>query len=128
MDLEAALASFGHAYDEAIHLERLTAYNAVVEQTDEDPKTASCGRNRADGLALSQDLFFDAEGSKHLCGTKVRVLIIDPETERVEQVQTRTVWDTMSPDYTNTGDLFFKSKQAAQNWGVKQAAIVPLEP
>lgn len=128
MAVEAALEYLGHRPENAIFLERLTAYNGVPQQTDSDPKTASCGRNRADGLALSQDLFFDAAGSKHLCGTKVRVLVIDPETETVEALQTRTVWDTMSPDYSNTGDLFFKSQRAARDWGVKRAAIVVLEP
>ena len=127
-DVETALASLGHAPGDAIHLERLTAYNGVVQQTDQDPKTASCGRNRPDGLALSRDLFFSADGSKHLCGTKVRVLIIDPDTNTVEQIQTRTIWDTMHARYTSAGDLFFRSEAAAQAWGIKKATIVLLEP
>ena len=127
-ELETALQSFGYELEDATQLERLSAYNGVISQTDETPTVASCGEARADGLALSRDLFFDAAGDKHLCGAKVRVLIIDPETEKVEAVETRTVWDTMDERFTKTGDLYFRSRKAAQEWGVKKAAIVPLEP
>lgn len=128
-DVDTALASLGYEADSALRLERLTAYNPLTWQTDDDPETASCGPIRRDGLALSRDLFFDATGHKHLCGAKVMLLVINPDTNTVEALEERVVWDTMHSRYEDTGDLFLDTpdETLAFDFGVKQGAVVFLE-
>lgn len=128
-DAETALSALGYNADTALKLERLTAYNPVSWQTDDDPDTASCGPTRPDGLALSRDLFFDATGHKHLCGAKVMLLVIDPATNKVEALEERVVWDTMHTRYEDTGDVFLDTldEALAFEFGVKQGMVVFLE-
>lgn len=125
-DVDTALELLGHSPEEAVRLQRLTAYNPVPRQTDSDPETSSCGPTRPDQLALSRDLFFDPNGSKHLCGAKVRVLIVNPQTDTVEQVEERIVWDTMHRRYEATGDIFLNTtdESLAYEFGVKAGVVV----
>lgn len=109
----------------AIPLRRVTAYNPLPSQTDADPHTSSCGPNRPDQIALSRDLFFDANGRKHLCGAKVKVIIYAPDGS-VEDVMTRVVWDTMASRFTNTADIYLDHTdvEEALVWGVKRGALL----
>mgnify|MGYP000170553376 CR=1 FL=1 len=128
-DVETALTSLGYSSETALRLERLTAYNPVSWQTDDDPDTASCGPIRPDGLALSRDLFFDATGHKHLCGAKVMLLVINPDTDKVEALEERVIWDTMHTRYEDTGDVFLDTldEALAFDFGVKQGVVVFLD-
>ena len=125
-DVDTALSALGYSLEEAIRLHRLTAYNPVARQTDHHPDLSSCGPNRPDQLALSRDLFFNEEGRKHLCGAKVMLLVVDPQTSTVESVQERVVWDTMHRRYEETGDVYLdtKDESVAYEFGVKQGVIV----
>ena len=127
-EVESALASLGYSLEQAIRLNRLTAYNPVARQTDADPMVSSCGPNRPDQLALSRDLFFDTEGRKHLCGAKVMLFVVDPDTNLVEGVQERVVWDTMHSRYEDTGDVYLdtQDEREAYEWGVKRGVVVLL--
>lgn len=86
----------------AIRLERVSAYNAVPRQTDDDPLTASCGATIPGTVALSRDLFFDGEGHKFRCGQVVSIL-----TDRGEMFANLTVWDTTHSRFSLTADVLW---------------------
>lgn len=91
-----------------IPLVRISAYNPVPRQTDGDPDISSCGPNLERQIAVSQDLFFDEYGVKHLCGTPVTVI-----TDRGETFEDYVIWDTMNPRYTSTADILIPSTDEA---------------
>lgn len=86
----------------AIRLERVSAYNAVPRQTDDDPLTSSCGATIPRTVALSRDLFFDGEGHKFRCGQVVSIL-----TDRGELFPNLTVWDTTHSRFFLTADVLW---------------------
>lgn len=90
---------------EVIPLVRVSAYNPVPRQTWGDPSVSSCGPNLERQIAVSRDLFFDANGNKHLCGTVVTVV-----TDRGEEFSEYVIWDTMHPRYTNTADILLPTE------------------
>jgi len=110
---------------EAIELHRVTAYNPLPYQTDEDPYTSSCGPNRPDQIAVSRDLFFDEHGRKHLCGVEVTLIVYDSDGQ-VEAILNRVIWDTMNPRYNLTADVYLDHHDVdeALAWGVKRGALV----
>lgn len=58
-------------------LERLSFYNLIRNQTDDTSDIASCGpikRVKETIVALSQDLFFDKNRRKYLCGKKAKII------------------------------------------------------
>ena len=120
-----ALELLGVQPDDTLPLDRLTAYHAVVSQTDASPAVASCGESLPNQMALSRDYFFDDAGEKHLCGAEVMVLVIDPETYTVLSAQERVVWDTMDERFAKTGDLLVRADRVdADEWGVKEGIVV----
>jgi hypothetical protein len=118
------LLELGYREDQAVRLHRLTAYNAVAWQTNNRPFESSCGLNQPDQLAISRDLFFDDNGNKHLCGERVKLLIIDPVTREVTDVQERVIWDTMNGRFQQTGDVLLEDVAEARRFGVRQGLLV----
>lgn len=92
-----------------IDLRRISAYNPVARQTDGSPNISSCGPNLERQIAVSQDLFFDDNGRKHLCGVTVTVV-----TDRGEVFEDYVIWDTMNPRYTRTADILIPSTDEAR--------------
>lgn len=101
-----------------IELDRVTAYNAVSQQTDSSPEIASCGRNVKNQIALSQDLFFDDYGRKYLCGVEAFLVL---ESGDVHQV---VIYDTMNRRFSKTADLLLDDYEEALAFGVQRGYIV----
>lgn len=78
-----------------IPLGRITYYNAVPEQTDDDPEVSACGPTRERQIAVSRDLF----RSVLQCGDRVRLFV-----NGVDQGE-YIVWDTMARRWTATADV-----------------------
>jgi hypothetical protein len=104
-----------------IPLVRISAYNPVPRQTDGDPNISSCGPNLERQIAVSQDLFFDEYGIKHLCGTPVTVI-----TDRGETFEDYVIWDTMNPRYTSTADILIPStdEALAYSFGISPGILI----
>ena len=85
---------------DVIHINRISFYNPVSWQTDSTPEVSSCGPNKINQVALSRDLFFNEQGEKYLCGTKVKIITDDGEV-----FNDYVIWDTMNPRFTNTVDI-----------------------
>lgn len=85
----------------------MTAYNAVVWQTDSTPKISACGPNLKNQIAVSRDLL-----KRFPCGTKVE--IYRPDTKRWHAT---TVWDTMHSSKKNQIDILMKSYVRARQFG-----------
>lgn len=85
----------------------MTAYNAVVWQTDSTPKISACGPNLQNQIAVSRDLL-----KRFPCGTKVE--IYRPDTKKWHVT---TVWDTMHPSKKNQIDILMKSYVRARQFG-----------
>lgn len=86
--------------EDIIDIQRISFYNPVVWQTDGDPSVSSCGPNVTNQIAVSQDLFFDDNGVKHLCGKTVTIVTHDGMV-----FDDYVIWDTMNPRFTNTVDI-----------------------
>ncbi|MHB1532349.1 hypothetical protein [Acidithiobacillus sp.] len=108
-------------HHQVLYLQRVTAYNAVPEQTSSDPDIAACGPNRPDQIALSQDLFFRKNGSNR-CGEPVAIVL------RSGRVIRGVVWDTMNPRYHMAADILMGSISKALDFGVKEAELHFLSP
>ncbi|MGC8503331.1 MAG: hypothetical protein ACP5MM_00870 [Acidithiobacillus sp.] len=106
---------------EVLYLQRVTAYNAVPDQTNSDPDIAACGPNRPDQIALSQDLFFRKNGGNR-CGEPVAIVL------RSGRVIHGVVWDTMNPRYHMAADILMGSVSKALDFGVKEAELRFLQP
>jgi len=76
--------------EEIIDIQRISFYNPVVWQTDGDPSVSSCGPNVTNQIAVSQDLFFDDNGVKHLCGKTVTIVTHDGMV-----FDNYVIWDTI---------------------------------
>ncbi len=98
------------------YLRRLTAYNALPDQTSSDPDIAACGPNRPNQIALSQDLFFLKNGGNR-CGEHIDIIL------HSGRVIHGVVWDTMNSRYHMAADILMGSVQRAMNFGVKQAKL-----
>jgi hypothetical protein len=98
------------------YLRRLTAYNALPDQTSSDPDIAACGPNRPNQIALSQDLFFLKNGSNR-CGEHIDIIL------HSGRVIHGVVWDTMNSRYHMAADILMGSVQRAMDFGVKQAKL-----
>jgi len=109
--------------DEVEELHRVTAYNPVPRQTEGNPNISSCGPNQPQQIALSRDMFFDANGHKHLCGRTATLIIV--EDGEVIEVTERVIYDTMAARFTKTADIYMPTtdESLAYAWGVKQALI-----
>lgn len=83
------------ALREPLSMARVTYYNAVSWQTDDDPSTSACGPNLERQVAVSRDLF---RSTLH-CGD--RVLVWADGEYHGEFV----VWDTMSTRFEWTLDI-----------------------
>jgi hypothetical protein len=104
-----------------IPIQRISAYNPVPRQTDDDPNVSSCGPNRPNQIAVSRDMFFDDNGRKHLCGKIVTIF-----TDRGEVFRNYVIWDTMNPRYNNTIDIMIPSEDEslAFSFGVTSGVMV----
>ncbi|HUX18988.1 MAG TPA: hypothetical protein VMV63_07350 [Acidithiobacillus sp.] len=98
------------------YLRRLTAYNALPDQTSSDPDIAACGPNRPNQIALSQDLFFLKNGGNR-CGEHIDIIL------HSGRVIHGVVWDTMNSRYHMAADILMGSVQRAMDFGVKQAKL-----
>lgn len=98
------------------YLRRLTAYNALPDQTSSDPDIAACGPNRPNQIALSQDLFFLKNGGNR-CGEHIDIIL------HSGRVIHGIVWDTMNSRYHMAADILMGSVQRAMDFGVKQAKL-----
>ena len=98
------------------YLRRVTAYNALADQTNSTPDISACGPNRPDQVALSQDLFFRKNGGNR-CGERINIIL------RSGRVIHGVVWDTMNPRYHMAADILMGSVQHAMDFGVKQAKL-----
>lgn len=94
---------------EKVELRRISAYNPVPRQTDGDPSVSSCGANKPRQIAVSQDLFFDGNGRKHLCGRRVTLV-----TDRGEVFSDYVIWDTMNARYSTTADVLLPHEDEAE--------------
>lgn len=82
--------------NESIELKRITYYQAVAWQTDEDPFTSSCGPNLDKQIAVSRDLM----GSIVNCGDQVQVW-----SSTHGYIGSFTVWDVTNARFTSTIDI-----------------------
>lgn len=90
---------------ESIDLTRITYYQAVPNQTDEDPFTSSCGPNLANQVAVSRDLM----GTHVQCGDKVQVW-----SDTHGYIGEFTVWDVTNARFTKTLDIL---TEKPYTWG-----------
>lgn len=103
------------------NIQRISAYNPVPRQTDDDPNISSCGPNKPNQIAVSRDLFFDENGRKHLCGKAVTIM-----TDRGEVFEDYIIWDTMNPRYSNTVDIMIPSEDEslAFSFGITTGVMI----
>lgn len=116
--------------DDLWEIDRLTAYNAVPEQTDEDPDIAACGpleHAQLPVIAVSRDKFLAPDGSKPHCGRQALVIAWD-HTNQIVLQERRVIYDTMADRFQNTADLLLPGTDPtnANHWGVKQGLIALL--
>ncbi|PKY10832.1 hypothetical protein B1757_07705 [Acidithiobacillus marinus] len=104
------------ARHQVVYLRRVTAYNALPNQTNENPDMSACGPTRPGQIALSPDLFLRRNGSNR-CGEKIDIIL--PSGTIIHGV----VWDTMSPRYHMAADILMGSVQQALDFGVRQARL-----
>lgn len=104
----------------AYKLERLSFYNLTKNQTDDTPYIASCGpikRVKETIVALSQDLFFDKNHRKHLCGKKAKIISDLGIFEGI-------IYDTMNYRYRKSADIVVDTYQKAIDLGISKNAIL----
>lgn len=111
-------------------IDRLTAYNATPDQTDDDPDIAACGplaHAPLPVIAVSRDHFLAPDGSKPHCGRQAIVIAWD-HTNQVVLRERRIIYDTMNARYQRTADLLLPGDDPtpAHHWGVKQGLIALL--
>lgn len=98
------------------YLRRVSAYNALPDQTNGDPDISACGPTRPNQVALSQDLFIRKNGGNR-CGEQIDIILASG------RVIHGVVWDTMSPRYHMAADILMGSVQRALDFGVKTARM-----
>lgn len=111
-------------------VDRLTAYNAVPEQTDDDPDIASCGplaNAQLPVLAVSRERFLAPDGSKPHCGREALVIAWDQHGHIILE-ERRLIFDTMAERWERTADLLLPGEDTteANHWGIKQGLIALL--
>lgn len=106
-------------YNKLITLSRISMYNPVPNQTDNNPESSSCGPTRPKQIAISQDLFFNDTGKKYLCGKNVIVV-----TSKGEVYTGYVINDTLNIRYHTTVDILSQSYQSAVNFGVDTGYVV----
>lgn len=106
---------------DSIPISRVSAYNPVPHQTDADPEFSSCGPTVERQVAVSQDLFFDEQGGKYLCGTEVTIV-----TDAGHVFPGYVINDTMNPRYTNTVDVMLPHTDEAEAYafGVQTGHLI----
>lgn len=95
----------------ALDFQRVTYYNPVEAQTDQDPETSACGPNLERQVAVSRDLF---RTTLH-CGDVVWVYAKGTPLGRY------VVWDTMHPRFSRTIDVM---TDTSFSWGKTTGHIV----
>jgi 3D (Asp-Asp-Asp) domain-containing protein len=112
----------------------VTAYNAVPEQTNNDPKNTSVMVRTEHGdrviLALSRDLLTRHSHLEEALpyGTLVRFKVVhnppdDDSTVSEISNQIFVVADTMNSRITRTADILLNSKSEALEWGRRQVQL-----
>ena len=99
---------------------RITFYQPVPGQTDDDPGTASCGRNLTPWkqVAVSRDLFYRPDGTKR-CGERVTVVLEHPVRVHGKLVRRvdGMIWDTMNKRFHKTVDVLVGADEPARRYG-----------
>ncbi len=104
-------------YVNVAYLNRVTAYNAIANQTSSHPWLAACGPNLPrHQVALSQNLFIRPNGTTR-CGQQVLIRLNDGRTVK------GVVWDTMNARYHNAADILMKQYGRAMQFGIKQGSL-----
>lgn len=101
-------------------LERLSFYNLTKNQTDDTPDIASCGpikKVKETIIAISQDLFFDKNLRKYLCGKKAKIISDLGIFEGV-------IYDTMNARYKRSADIVVDTYDEAIKLGISKNAIL----
>jgi hypothetical protein len=93
---------------------RVSYYNAVPEQTDDDPFTSACGPNLPNQVAVSRDLF----KVELFCGDVLDVWVGGEYHGRF------VVWDTTHLRFEKTLDILTETKYA---WGLSNGHGVLVE-
>lgn len=109
----AALAVEGQAA--TYSLQRVSHYNAVRAQTDQQPHISACGPTRRGQLALSRDLLRQVG-----CGARVRITV--GGRSRVYVVN-----DTMNRRYQRTADILVSRTSTARKLGVLRGKLTVLK-
>jgi 3D (Asp-Asp-Asp) domain-containing protein len=100
-----------------IPLSRITYYNAVPEQTDDDPEMSACGPTMDGQIAVSRDLFKVVLP----CGTRVQLIVNDVyEGEFI-------VWDTMARRWTETADVLMPLGSIPSWGGLASGYLIVLD-
>lgn len=110
--------------DTVIVLQRVSFYNLVPEQTSPDPSTSSCAKTVERQIAVSQDLFFDDNRRKHLCGARVTVI-----TDNGHVFENYVLNDTTHSRYRLTADVVYPGTspediQAALAMGISTGTLI----
>jgi len=93
---------------------RVSYYNAVPEQTDDDPDTSACGPNLPNQVAVSRDLF----RVELFCGDVLDVWVAGEYEGRF------VVWDTTHMRFRNTLDIL---TETMYSWGLSNGHAVLVE-
>ncbi|MEM7735857.1 MAG: hypothetical protein AAF267_08705 [Deinococcota bacterium] len=103
---------------EALSISRISFYQAVRAQTDDDPHTAACGRNIGPWvqIAVSRDLL-----QYFPCRSLVRIEL-DRPVAGVEWFDA-IVYDTMNPRFRNTVDVLVSVREPARAYGVTTGTL-----
>ncbi len=103
---------------EALRISRISFYQAVRAQTDDDPHTAACGRNIGPWIqiAVSRDLL-----QYFPCRSLVRIEL-DRPVAGVEWFDA-IVYDTMNPRFRNTVDVLVSVREPARTYGVTTGTL-----
>ena len=102
----------------AVRIDRISFYQAVAAQTDNDPTTAACGGNLGPWIqiAVSRDLL-----PSFPCGSLVR-LQLDRPVAGIEWLDA-IVYDTMNPRYRNTVDILVGTREPALRYGITSGVL-----
>lgn len=102
----------------AVRIDRISFYQAVAAQTDNDPATAACGGNLGPWIqiAVSRDLL-----PSFPCGSLVR-LELDRPVAGIEWLDA-IVYDTMNPRYRNTVDILVGTREPALRYGITSGTL-----
>ena len=98
--------------EEIIEIPRITYYQAVFWQTDENPEVSACGPTKKMQVAVSRDLF-----QKNVdCGTKIQVW-----SDEHGKIGEYTVWDVTNARFSSTVDVLVEDPP---HWGKTSGYII----